>query len=125
MPTSHRLLRKIMLSEHKFLYKLFQEKKPRLARSKLKQASSKQIWLVLRLLFCIAVGHIPITRKNYQRLVRSKRKNILSHLKYRMQFFRKRGKTQARREFLYQFSSLFPYLFHDIFVPTKKKVLKT
>ena len=110
-----------MHSEHSFLYRLYRHKEGRINRQALKRASSKQIWVVLRILFCISAGHIPLTYANYQKLVRSKRKNNLRSLKNRMHHFRRRGQTEARRLFLYQFSSLFPYLFHDIFVRGKKK----
>ena len=118
---SHTGLRRLMRHEHQFLYKLFCEKKGRINRASIQHATPNQVWIVLRLLFCIAVGHIPITYKNYQKLVRSKRKNSLRSLKNRMQFLRKRHQIEARRRFLYQFSSLFPYLFHDIFVESKVK----
>ncbi len=120
----HPLLRELMLAEHKFLYKLYKQKKGRNNRTTLKRASDKQIWLVLRVLFCIAAGHIPITYKNYQQLIRSKRRHTLASLKRQMEVFRKAGQKEQRRRFVLQFASVFPNLFHDIFVAPKKNKKK-
>ena len=119
----HFRLRKYMTKEHFFLYKLYREKEGHINRVTLQRATVKQIWLVLRLLFCIAVGHIPLTYKNYQSLVRSKRKNNLRSLKNKMRYFRTKGESEARRKFVLQFSSLFPFLFHDLFVKAKNQTI--
>ncbi len=114
---SHSSLRRQMKSEHSFLYKLYEEKNGRRNRANLRKASPLQVWIVLRLLFCIAVGHIPISAKNYRRLVQSKRKNSLRSLKNRMKYFRKgKNKTEQRRQFILQFAVLYHNLFEDIFV---------
>ncbi len=114
---SHASLRRQMEREHHFLYNLYQEEDGRRNRATLRKASPLQVWIVLRLLFCIAVGHIPITEKNYRRLIQSKRRNSLRSLKNRMRFFRKgRGKTELRRQFILQFAVLYHNLFEDIFV---------
>ncbi len=113
--SSHPSLQRLMQKEHNFLFRLYRQKKGRNNRTLLLKASPKQVWLVLRLLFCIAVGHIPISRKNYAKLVQSKRRNSLRSLKNRMSYLRKESVLQ-RRKFILQFASLFHYLFEDIFV---------
>ncbi len=115
---SHPFLQRLMKEEHDFLYKLFCEKSGRKNRKTLNRASAKQVWLVLRLLFCIAVGHIPLSATNFRRLEQSKRKNSLRSLKNRMESFRVGGirSTSERRKFILQFAVLYHYLFHDIFV---------
>ena len=81
MAISHPRLRKLMQKHHHFLFKLYKQKRGRNNRTTLQNASPQQIWLTIRLLFCIAVGHIPLTYNNYERLVKSKRKNNLRNLK--------------------------------------------
>ncbi len=113
---SHRLLRKLMEKEHNFLYKLYTEKSGRKNRKTLQNATKTQVWVVLRLLFCIAAGHIPLTLPNYRRLVQSRRRNTLRSLKNRMRSLRGRKKVSERRAFVKQFAVLYHFLFHDIFM---------
>ncbi len=112
----HPKLQRLMREEHIFLYRLYREKKGRNNRRILEKASKKQVWVVLRILFCISAGHIPITRGNYAKLVQSKRRSLLRSLKNRMRTLRKSSVLQQRK-FVLQFASLFHYLFEDIFVP--------
>ncbi len=109
-------LQELMRKEHEFLYKLYRQKSGRKNRLTIKNASKSQVWVVLRVLFCIAVGHIPISRENYNHLVRSKRKNNLRNLKNRMKFLRKRGSLKSQRKFILQFASLYRFLFYDLFI---------
>ena len=109
-----------MKKEHGFLYQIFCEKKGWKNRATLHKATPQQVWVVLRLLFCVAVGHIPLTKSNYQKLLRSKRNNTLTSLKTKMQSLRQ-AETGKKRDFILQFASLYPYLFHDIFVPPHSK----
>ncbi len=112
--TSHPVLRQLMEDEHAFLYKLYRQRSGRVNRTSLENATKDQIWVVLRLLFCITVGHIPLAKINYARLVRSKRRNTLRSLKNRMKNLRK-SQVQTQRKFVLQFAALYPYLFYDLF----------
>ncbi len=112
---SHSLLRKLMMKEKDFLYHLYKETSGRRNRYNIKTASPQQVWLVLRILFCIAAGHIPLTYKNYQRLSWSKRKNSLRSLKNRMRYLKKKSSEGRRRKFILQFAVLYQFLFHDLF----------
>ncbi len=111
---SHTALARLLKKHHKFLYKLYQEKKGRNNRTTLGKATKQQIWTVLRILFCIAVGHIPLTRQNYERLVRSKRKNTLKKIRNKIKIIRK-ASPNMRRRYIMQFASLYPYLLYDLF----------
>ncbi len=118
MPSSHPHLRRQMQEEHNFLYKLYCEKDGQRNRARLAKATGKQVWIVLRLLFCIAAGHIPISSKNYRRLLQSKRRNTLRSLKNRMKYFRNgQNITELRRQYILQFAVLYHFLFEDLFVP--------
>ncbi len=105
-----------MQKEHIFLYNLYSEKKGRKNRKTLEKATVRQVWVVLRILFCLAAGHIPLPVANYRRLVQSKRRNALRSLKNRMEQFRGRNKSEKRRHFVMKFAVLYPYLFYDLFV---------
>ncbi len=112
--SSHSKLQELMRKEHNFLYKLYRQQSGRQNRKTLKNASKSQVWVVLRILFCIAAGHIPLSRKNYEHLVRSKRKNSLRSLKNRMKYLRK-AKVESQRKFILQFAALYRYLLYDLF----------
>ncbi len=110
----HPRLQRLMQKNHDFLHQLYKNKTGRQNRTLLKKASGNEVRLVLRLLFCIAVGHIPLTEKNYERLVQSKRRNNLGRLRTRMRRL-KSAPIYRQRKFILQFAVLYPYLFYDIF----------
>ena len=114
MSSSHPRLRRLMEENHAFLYKLYTQKDGRKNRTTLRRAKEGEVFVVLRLLFCIAVGHIPLTKANYKKLVHSKRRNNLRSLKNRMRQL-KRSSLEEQRKFILQFAALYPYLFYDIF----------
>ena len=111
---SHAALQRLLKKHHLFLYSLYLQKKGRNNRTRLRRATKQQVWTILRLLFCISVGHIPLTRQNYERLVRSKRKNNLQSLRKRIRSLRK-APTEIRRHYIMQFAALYPFLFYDLF----------
>ncbi len=113
--SEHPLLQKLMRKHHLFLFKLYRQKSGRKNRQVLQKARKQQVWLVLRLLFCISAGHIPLSRANYERLVKSKRRNNLRSLKNQMRYLKK-ATVERQKNFILQFSALYHYLFHDIFV---------
>ncbi len=110
----HPRLRRLMEKHHNFLYQLYSNKTGRQNRTLLKKASGSKVRLVLRLLFCISVGHIPLTQKNYDRLIQSRRRNNLGQLRNRMRRL-KNGPIYEQRKFILQFAVLYPNLFYDIF----------
>ncbi len=115
---SHSKLQRQMKKQHAFLYKLFKEKSGRKNRATLQKANHNQVWVVLRVLFCISAGHIPLKFKNFQKLITSKRRNTLRSLKNRMRYLRSES-TEKKKKFILQFASLFPYLFYDLFIDEK------
>ena len=112
---THRLLRKRMMQPktHVLLYRLFRHKE-RQNRSDIAEATNSQLNTLLRVLFCISVGHIPMKRASYLKLQRSKRRVLLSNLRFRLKKMLKMSLSPKRR-FLSNFVSLYPTLFGPLF----------
>ena len=94
MSSSHRFLRKFMKKHHSFLFKLYQEKRGWKNRDTISKARNVQVRLLLRLLFCISAGHIPIRKSDFEEIVRSKRRILLRNVKY---IFRKLRKDSIKK----------------------------
>ncbi len=114
-PKTHRLLRKLMLEPktHQFLYRL-QRHKTRQNRRDIQKSTSKQVNTVLRVLFCVSVGHIPLHKKHFEVLARSKRRQLLRKLRFRLHDILE-SSIERRKNFLSQFASLYPSLLWPLF----------
>ncbi len=121
---SHSKLRRLMEKNASFLYLLYKEKNARRTRLKLLKAERMQVWLVLRILFCISVGHIPIRKTHFLQVIRSKRRILLASLKFRFQKLRT-SSIREKRKFVLEFASLFPILLYPLFNKTRRKEAKT
>ncbi len=102
-----------MLQNHSFLFKLFSGNS-RKNRHTLENASGKQIFLVLRLLYCFSAGHIPIFKDIFREIIKRKKRHLLARLKSRSIFLRKGPKIEQRK-YVMQYSSVYPYLFQPLF----------
>ncbi len=103
-----------MLKYKAFLYKLFTEHRGWQNRKTLMKAISSEIHLVLRILFCISVGHIPIRRQHFSKLIKSKKRLLLADLRKRFRTLQ-HAHVKEKREFVTKFSSLYPSLFEPLF----------
>ncbi len=103
-----------MKKNHFFLYNLYQEKRGWKNRATLSKATESQVFLILRLLFCLSVGHIPIRFSHFQELIKSKRRPTLASLKYRFSNLQKGAKKQ-RRQYVLKFASLYHFLLFPLF----------
>ncbi len=115
MPVTHRLLRKRMLepNTHRLLYRLFKHKS-RQNRYDIQTANGRQLNVILRILFCLAVGHIPIFRSHYEHLKKSKRRLALKTLRFRLKSLLS-ASLHKKKQYLANFASLFPFLFSPLF----------
>ena len=111
---SHRRLQRLMKKYHNFLFGLYKENRGWKNRIILSQTNHVCVYLVLRLLFCISVGHIPLRYRNFQVLIRSKRRKILASLKYSFRRLQ-HSPTLEKRRFILRFASLYHILFEPLF----------
>ncbi len=98
---------------HVLLYRLFKHKE-RQNRSDIAEATNFQLNTLLRILFCISVGHIPVKKSSYLKLKRSKRRLILKKMRFRIKKMLVRPLSEKRR-FLSNFVSLYPDLLLPLF----------
>ena len=113
--STHRLLRKRMMQPktHILLYRLFRHKE-RQNRSDIAEATGQQLNTLLRILFCVSVGHIPMKKAAYIKLRKSKRKLLLTKMRFRLKKFLKQTLSQ-KRKLLSNFVSLYPSLLSPLF----------
>ncbi len=112
---THQLLRKRMLQPktHVLLYRLFSHKE-RQNRSDIAEATSHQLNTIIRVLFCISVGHIPMKKSAFLKLKKSKRRLLLSRLRFQLRKMLKKTLSE-KRKFLSNFVSLYPILLGPLF----------
>ena len=113
--STHKRLRERMLQPktHILLYRLFSHKE-RQNRADIAEATGFQLNTLVRILFCISVGHIPMTKSSFLKLRKSKRRLLLSKLRYRLKKMQKKPLSQ-KRKFLGNFVSLYPTLLSPLF----------
>ena len=117
MAVTHKLLRKRMKEPktHRFLFRLHQHK-TRQNRRDIESSTGRQINTLLRVLFCISVGHIPLSKKHFEKLARSKRRILFRKLRFHLHKILDSSLSERKR-FLAQLASLYPYLLHPLFQP--------
>lgn len=106
-----------MLQHKDFLSELHKENKNYMTNRKFQKKSVKELNVLIRILGCIAKGHIPITSEAYRELNRSKRRNRLAQFgKTNMNILL--GLTKPGKiELLRQLCSNYPLLLKNLFVP--------
>ncbi len=114
--TSHPALRRLMQKHHAFLYRLYNGN-GRKNRHALASATKQQVHVLLRVLYCLSAGHIPISRENFQQIIRRKKRLLLARLKGKSIILRRKEPFLVRRKYVLQYSSVYPFLLEPIFVP--------
>lgn len=67
------ILRKRLLKDKNFLYKIYSESNSKSIKELLAQASTFQINTILHYLHCVVTGKIPLPRENYDYVVNHKK----------------------------------------------------
>ncbi len=118
-PETHRRLRKLMLepNTHKLLFRLFRHK-TRQNRRDIQNSTSRETNTVLRILFCISVGHIPLHKKHYDLVAKSKRRLLLRKIRFNLHSILE-SPVHERKTVLLQFASLYPSLLWPLFHTSK------
>ena len=111
----HPFLQREMKKHHLFLYKLYQGNSKK-NRTLLHKATKSEIYVLLRVLYCISAGHIPISKQNFREITRRKKRVLLARLKSRSIYLRKRESLFNRKKYVLQYSSVYPYLLQPLFI---------
>ncbi len=99
---------------HRFLYDLFREHRGWKNRATLRKTSDICVNLLLRILLCLSLGHIPIRYCHFETLVKSKRRDLLSGLKVQYRSLQG-GTSKDRRNYVLKFASLYSILLEPLF----------
>ncbi len=110
----HPGLRKSLLKHKNFLAKLYKQKKGYANKRQIDKATTQERKVLLRTLFCICQGHIPIAKAHFHELVQSKRKPKLVAIGSDLKRLLKASEAEQKK-CLKQFSSLYPLLLHPLF----------
>ncbi len=118
-PRTHKKLRKLMLepTTHQLLFRLHRHK-TRQNRRDIQNGTSRQINTLLRILFCLAVGHIPLHKNHFDLLAKSKRRLLLRKIRFNLHSILDSG-LEERKNLLLQFASLYPALLWPLFNTSK------
>lgn len=104
-----------MRLHHQFLYDLFKQTKTYKTKAIIKQATNNELKVLLKVLFCIERGHIPLKRKLFERIKVSRRLYVILGLRRIFRVLLK-APTREKRQWLTQLSSLYRYLLSPLFV---------
>ncbi len=111
--SSKEMFRELLKLHHEFLSKLFNEK-PHTVKRILKKASNSQLCTLIKLLYALEEGLIPIKVRHYKSLLRSKRIKPILLLKYNVKSLL-RSTVEEKRSWAFQFCSLYKSLLYPIF----------
>ena len=112
--TCKEVLRSDMQEHSDFLWHLFSEKKTHNIRRILLKARNSELCVLIKILYCIEEGHIPIKKTNYNLLLRSRRMKPILELKHKVKEVL-RLPVGEKQKWALQFSSLYKYLLFSIF----------
>ncbi len=106
-------LKKEMHAKHKFLWILYTEK-PHTIRRKLAKVSNRELCMLIKLVYCVEQGYIPIKKKNYHKLVLTRRMKPILDLKFHIKKLLRKT-VDEKRKWAMQISSLYKYLLYSVF----------
>ncbi len=113
MAESRAKLQEEMKKHHEFLWNVFSQK-PYKVRKILKEATNSELQILIKILYCVEEGQIPIKEKHYQILKNSRRLNAIVRLKEKVNSVL-RLSVSRKRKWATQFTSLYKYLLYHLF----------
>ena len=112
--SGHPSLRKQLIKHKTFLKALYSEKQGHRNKRRIQKASKGELKTLLRILFCVSHGHIPIKKAHYHLIKLSKRRPKLVHIGSKLKHLIK-DSEETQKNTLKQFSSLYQYILHPLF----------
>ncbi len=113
MANGRTLLQEEMKKHHEFLWKLFSQR-PYKVRKPLQEANDAELRTLIKILFCVEEGEIPIKEKHYQILKKSRRLKPIVQLKKKVNNIL-RLPVAAKQKWATKFTSLYKYLLFHLF----------
>ncbi len=112
-------LQEEMKTNHQFLWELYVEKAHTIRRRLLK-ATNSELCILIKIVYCIEQGYIPIKKVNFERLVQRRRMKPILGLKYKIKKLL-RSPLEEKRKWATQLSSQYKYLLYSLFEKEKPK----
>lgn len=110
-------LRQILLKNRDFFHSLFQSNSNAEKRSLLLKSSVEQVDTLIKILFYIVQGEIPLKKSNFEALQKFNKLSVL-HEKFntlkKLNFMLSRDFKQ-KTSFLLKFTNFYKYLLHNLF----------
>ena len=106
-------LRQSIVENHDFLLKVYRDK-PHTVKRFLAKASNAELCILIKLLFALEEGLIPMKIRHYKILLRSKRMKPILMLKYDVKRML-RAPLAEKKTWLCQFCSLYKALLYPLF----------
>ncbi len=102
-------------SNHEFLWNIYKGK-PHTVKRILAKASNSQLCTLIKIIYALEEGLIPMKVRHYKNLLRSKRIKPILMLKYNVKSLL-RSKLEEKRTWVYQYCSLYKSLLYPLFEP--------
>ncbi len=102
-----------MKENHHFLWKLYVEN-PQTIRRNLAKASNNEMCTLIKIIYCVEQGYIPIKKKNYYKLVATRRMKPILELKYHVKNLLRKPLVE-KQKWAMKIASLYKFLLYSIF----------
>ncbi len=106
-------LQEDMHTHHEFLWHLYTAK-THTVRRRIMKASNLELCILIKVIYCIEQGYIPIRKKNFQKLVQRRRMKPILDLKYKIKKLL-RSSVAEKRKWATQLTSQYKYLLYFLF----------
>ncbi len=113
-------LKQDMEENHQFLWQLFVEKSHTVRRRLLK-ATDAELCILIKIVYCIEQGYIPIKKKNFKKLIQKRRMKPILGLKYQIKKLL-RSSIEEKKKWATQLSAQYKYLLYALFEKEDMKI---
>ncbi len=106
-------LQEDMKEHHQFLWQLYTEKS-HTVRRRIMKATNSELCVLIKLVYCIEQGYIPIKKKNFDKLLQRRRMKPILDLKYKIKKIL-RSPLPEKKKWATQLTSQYKYLLYSLF----------
>ncbi len=106
-------LKQDMKENHEFLWKIYIEK-PHTIRRRLAKATNRELITLIKIVYCVEQGYIPIRKRNYIKLLKTRRMKPILNLKYHIKSLLRKPLAE-KKQWAMKISSLYKFLLYSVF----------
>ncbi len=110
-------LQQDMKENHEFLWHLYIDK-AHTVRRRIMKASNLELCILIKIVYCIEQGYIPIKKKNFEKLLQRRRMKPILDLKYKIKKIL-RSPLEEKRKWATKIASQYKYLLYSLFEEEK------